>query len=185
VAERASLNSQTPSLPTLSGAAPNAAGEEAQPIPDSAPVRLPVTAHTPGSVAGQLVTGLEGEEGQWVTVALHPADIGPLQIRVDRAANSLSAEIFATDPQTLAWLDQNREALLESMRGEGMTLDSLSLSAGLPDSNHDVAGHASGEPGQEPESPADRAHQNPPAQDRAAGWKHRPADPSSLIDLVA
>ncbi len=88
------------------------------------------SAHTPFSVAGQIVSVAGGTETGWVTVSLHPADIGPLKIRVDRDANNLSAEIFAGDPKTLAWLDQNRESLLDALRSEGLALDSLSLGAG-------------------------------------------------------
>jgi flagellar hook-length control protein FliK len=144
------------------------------------------TVHTPLSVAGQILSVAGETETGWVTVSLHPADIGPLKIRVDREANSLSAEIFAGDPNTLVWLDQNRELLLDALRGQGLALDSLSLAAG-------PAGGESGSLDQRTppgESPLQADGQPVPGLSRngahSASWKTgTPGILPGLIDLVA
>lgn len=144
------------------------------------------TTHTPLTVAGQIFSAADGEEAGWITVSLHPADIGPLQIRIDRDVGSLSAEIFAGDPQTLAWLDQNRESLLGALRDEGLKLDSLSLGAS-------PAGGESGDPGHSPSQDEARAEPgtraapaSTPGGSRPENWKVRNPDVGSgLVDLVA
>lgn len=85
------------------------------------------TTHTAHSVATQLTKPLEAGADGWVTIQLNPADLGPLRIRFQRDEGNFSAEILATDPDSLRWLELNQADLLESLAGQGVELDELRM----------------------------------------------------------
>jgi hypothetical protein len=152
-------------------------------MPFAAPVAAsaPTHAATPGSphaqLAPTLVTLAKTADGaQQMTVRLHPAELGMVQVRIERATSGLTqVDIIADKPETLLALQRDQPALHR-------TLDQ----AGVPSAGRTISFHAvppapassggasttSGQGGGQPQSSAGRAsHGNTDADGSSGGGR--------------
>ena len=77
-------------------------------------------------------SGLGGEQ---MTVRLHPAELGMVQVRIERAASGAAhIELTADDPRTLQALQQDQSALHRALDGAGIPAAgrTLTFHAGQP-----------------------------------------------------
>lgn len=143
------------------------------------------SAQMPRIIAAQLVAATDGRFDSWVSVRLEPDDLGPLAVRVCRTGDGLTAEIAAQEGQAVAWLEQNRELLLDSLRREGLDLESLVVQqdrGGAPAGQQNPDRTDRGEQPEEPSMPsASRPRQPSPASGRS--WA--PYRTSAQLDFVA
>jgi hypothetical protein len=117
--------SGAPALPLTS---PVTVGTPAAPPAHSASAGSPVA-----QIAPTLVTLAKTVDGaQQMTVRLHPAELGMVQVRIERAASGLTQiDIIADKPETLLALQRDQPALHQ-------TLDQ----AGVPSAGRTIAFHA-------------------------------------------
>lgn len=97
-------------------------------------------ATSPASAAAQLAPALihiaRDANGQQITLSLAPAELGRLDIRIDRAADgTASIQVLVERPETLKLLQADQSSLLQTLDKAGLPPEgrSLSLSLALPD----------------------------------------------------
>lgn len=78
------------------------------------------------SVAAQIATSVEGTT-EWLNIEIHPQELGRLEIRVAQVNDRLVAQIVATNEQTSAWLDRERQSLQEFLASHGLDLGQVEI----------------------------------------------------------
>jgi flagellar hook-length control protein FliK len=112
---------------------PQAAAPVAVAAPPAAPAHAATTGSPLAQLAPTLVTLARTADGtQQMTVRLHPAELGMVQVRIERATSGLTqVDITADKPETLLALQRDQPALHR-------TLDQ----AGVPSAGRTISFHA-------------------------------------------
>jgi len=151
-----------------SDAVPAAALQAAAPTPQAPlPVHIETVsapAFTPGwqdetvnKLAQIVLTKNERAE-----LKLNPAELGPVNVRVELKADQVSVQIVAASPETRSALEQSLPQLRDLLASQGITLGQASVQDGAPqrDARADAwtSGRTDGEPSTSGASRADTVH---------------------------
>ncbi len=140
---------------------PAAQNPAAQNLAHSGPATAPVAASSASAPAAQLAPALvqlsHAPHGAAITLRLDPAELGHVQIRVERTADgAASVQVTAERPDTLRLLMADQPQLHRALDSAGVQQDgrSLTLSLGTPDGGQTAGGNGQpasggGQPGGE------------------------------------
>lgn len=150
---------QAPQRPTLA--------EPAAPVPAMAGPAPPPPARQVASVAVALAFSPGVSDG--FSLALDPAELGRVEIRVQREGDSHSVRVTAERPETLALLQRDRQELDRGLADAGLRVDPAGISFSLDTPDQGGGGGLGGEaaPGHRG-SAAGGGGARPPAPEREA-----------------
>ena len=78
----------------------------------------------------QEIKTTSSNESKFITMHLHPAELGKLTLHVGWEADSIIAKIVATELATSDLLNQDKSWLIDTLQKNGVELDSLDVSYG-------------------------------------------------------
>jgi flagellar hook-length control protein FliK len=162
-----SPSTPTPQQPVVQQLAPlhPLETDQTQPAPRTEPAE-PLPRQLSGPVAA---LHARGDGVHRLTIALHPVELGPVNLRVQVAKDAVSLHLTTDDPSA-------REAIRVALPELRQQLQS----AGVPDGRVTVTFGATSQPGAE-----QQRNQNHASSQHASAIRDQPGSPSSLIPLDA
>jgi len=177
----------TTSVPATPFAAPltaPVAAAPAAPVPATIAIATPVGNPYFGEEAVQHVSWLVGNGIEQARINVHPADLGPIEIRISMNNNEAIISFAVTQPETAAAIEDALPRLRELLTSNGVSLGQTSVSSDGPGFGT-AAGDAGGKSRSGGEANPDLHEASALATTSAAISRQRLATGQGLVDLFA
>lgn len=173
-----------PATPIAAPLTAPVAAASAAPVPATIAIATPVGNPYFGEEAAQHVSWLVGNGIEQARINVHPADLGPIEIRISMNNNEAIISFAVTQPETGAAIEDALPRLRELLTSNGVSLGQTSVSSDGPQFGA-AAGDTGGKQRPGGEATPDLHEASALAATSAAISRQRLATGRGLVDLFA